>query len=95
MEKLHVNEPSATSEWRQEICRARLAALRSTVDEMSVRTIGAKQELRWPIPGRFGHPVRVTRLLLRLFLTEAYLLFFKRARLLIHQAFSQVGGNRS
>jgi B12-binding domain/radical SAM domain protein len=66
--------------------RARLAALRSTVDEMSVRTIGAKQELKWPIPGRFGNPVRVTRLLLKLFLTELYLLFFKRIKLFMKRS---------
>jgi B12-binding domain/radical SAM domain protein len=74
--------------------RAKLAALKSTVDEMSVRTMGAKHELKWPIPGRFGKPIRVTRLLLRLFLTEAYLFFFKRTKLFMKRGYSNVRGKR-
>jgi len=42
--------------------RERLAALKSTVEEMSVRTLGAKDELKWPITRRFGRTVQVSKL---------------------------------
>ena len=74
--------------------RERLAALKSTVEEMSVRTLGAKDELKWPITRRFGRTVQVSKLLFKLFLTEVYLLLFKRTKLSLKRLYLTLRGRR-
>lgn len=60
----------------------RLEALQKEVEEMSVRTAGSKEELRWPIRRRFAAAFRFARLGVELLLSELRLLLFKRTRLL-------------
>jgi hypothetical protein len=61
---------------------------------MSVRTLGAKDELKWPITRRFGRTVQVSKLLFKLFLTEVYLLLFKRTKLSLKRLYLTLRGRR-
>lgn len=71
-----------------ELRARRLAALTATVEEMSVRTPGAKAELKWPIRRRFAAAFRLVWIAVELFYTELRLLFFKRTRLFLTHRWS-------
>ena len=59
------------------------AAVKRRVEELSARTVGTKEWLKWPIRRRFATIPRLSKVLLKLFLAESRLFWSKRLRLVL------------
>jgi B12-binding domain/radical SAM domain protein len=59
------------------------AAVKRRVEELSARAVGTKEWLKWPIRRRFATIPRLSKVLLKLFLTESRLFWSKRLRLVL------------
>jgi B12-binding domain/radical SAM domain protein len=62
---------------------SRFAAVKGRVEELSARTVGTKEWLKWPIRRRFATFPRLSKVLIKLFLAESRLFLFKRLRLVL------------
>jgi B12-binding domain/radical SAM domain protein len=61
----------------------RFAVVKRQVEELSARTVGTKEWLKWPIRRRFATIPRLSKVLLKLFLTQSRLFWSKRLRLVL------------